>query len=302
MQSQRAKVFISCGQKTQTNEIEAVNEIKTVVEELGFEPYVAVQQQSLLSLRENIFDQLAHSEYFLFVDFIREQLDGTAENRGSLFSHQELAIASYLYLPIIAFQQSGVKQLDGMMKAFQVNAIPFTDINQVPMLVREEIGKAGWRADWKNALAISRQRGEHDDTYVGKDSTMLARFFHLDVTNRNLVKPAFNCIAYVESILDMTSALPIPLRTAELKWAGYTFPYASILARSHRQLDACFVMHDDPQVLYFNCFSDSGHFWRPMMGPGKFEITYLVTSETFPMARLTVTACVGNSIDDAGLT
>ena len=90
----RAKVFISCGQKKETNEIEVANTIGRVLEDMGFEPYIATQEQTLLGLRENIFWHLTTSEYFLFIDFIREQFANSPEHRGSLFSHQELAIAS----------------------------------------------------------------------------------------------------------------------------------------------------------------------------------------------------------------
>src|SRR5438874_9303687 len=94
----RALVFISCGQRKESDEPAIAQRIAERLEELGFDTYIAVQRQSLRSLRENIFEHLRDAEYFLFVDFPREELiplDGTQhERRGSLFSHQELAIAS----------------------------------------------------------------------------------------------------------------------------------------------------------------------------------------------------------------
>ena len=83
------------------------------LELLGYVPYVAVTQQSLLAVRENVFPALRDTEYFLFLDFKREPLEGTVpgECRGSLFSHQELAIASYLEKDLIAFQEIGVRRL-----------------------------------------------------------------------------------------------------------------------------------------------------------------------------------------------
>ncbi len=45
-----------------------------LLKSLGFEPYVSVGQSSLEGLRENIFRQIINSEYFLFVDFKREQI------------------------------------------------------------------------------------------------------------------------------------------------------------------------------------------------------------------------------------
>lgn len=302
MEALKAKVFISCGQRKDSEEVEVARAIAKVLEDMGFEPYVAVQDQTLRGLKENIFSQLRASEYFLFVDFPREQLLDTEEHRGSLFSHQELAIASYLGLEAIAFQQKGVKALDGMMGAMQLNPILFDDPAKLPELVHGQVQKAGWRADWKNALRITRQSGEFDDAHIiNIPDRPLARFFHLTVENLNAWKVALNCAAYVESIVDLRSNVSISIRTAELKWAGYNQPTVAILPKSYRDLDAFFVLHNQPQILHFNCFSDSGYFMRPIQGPAKFQLNYVVISETFPPAQITVEATVGNSVTDAVL-
>jgi len=88
------------------------------MDKLGFDPYVAVQEQTLRGLKENIFRQLSYSQYFIFVDFKREKLeDKDAMYRGSLFSHQELALASYLDIPVLALQETGIKKNDGILRA-----------------------------------------------------------------------------------------------------------------------------------------------------------------------------------------
>lgn len=302
MQLLRAKVFVSCGQKKDTEEVEVARAIAHVLEDLGFEPYIAVQQQTLRGLKENIFSQLTTSEYFLFVDFPREQFANSSECRGSLFSHQELAIASYLDLQVIAFQQKGVKPLDGMLGILQVNAIPFDDTKKLPEMVREQVKRAGWRADWKNALRISRDPHEFDDAFiVNQPGQPNARFFHLTVENLNPYKPALNCTAYVEAIKDLETNSPVTFRTAELKWAGYTLPSVAIMPGSKRELDAFFILHSNPPMLHFNCFTDSGYFMRPIQGPGWFRLDFIVVSENFPQARVSVTATVGNKIDEATL-
>jgi len=126
---ERARVFISCGQAKGSDEVATAAEIGRRLEDLGFDCYIGVQEQSLRGLKENIFAQLENSEYFIFVDFKREPLAAATPPlcRGSLFSHQELAIASYLDTPVLAFQEAGVKQDDGVLQFLQGNAIPFTD-------------------------------------------------------------------------------------------------------------------------------------------------------------------------------
>ena len=302
MKALKAKVFISCGQKKDTQEVEVASSIAKVFEELGFEPYIATQEQTLRGLKENIFSHLTTSEYFLFVDFAREQFANSSEYHGSLFSHQELAIASYLDLQVIAFQQKGVKPLDGMLGILQANTIPFDDAKKLPEMVREQVKKAGWRADWKNALRITRNSTEFDDAQiVNQRGQPKARFFHLTVENLNPYKPAVNCTAYVETVTDLRTNSPITFRTAELKWAGYVLPSVAVMPRSYRELDAFFVLHDTPQVLHFNCFTDSGYFMRPIQGPGQFRLNYIVVSENFPQARISVIATVGGTVANATL-
>ena len=125
-----AEVFLSCGQKKGTPEHALALKIAKEIRNLGFGVYVAVEQPSLKSLREEIFERLSNSEYFLFIDFRREQLlsqTGTkTEFRGSLFCHQELAVASYLQLKPLLFHESGVKEYDGMLGALQANSIEFS--------------------------------------------------------------------------------------------------------------------------------------------------------------------------------
>lgn len=104
MTTNKARVFISCGQKKDSDEAAIATAVANEVRDLGFEPYVATARQSLRALRENIFQELTNTEYFLFIDFRRERLGDLdpPEYRGSLFSHQELAIASFqeIELPI----------------------------------------------------------------------------------------------------------------------------------------------------------------------------------------------------------
>jgi hypothetical protein len=69
----RARVFVSCGQGND-EERQISSEIEFKLSELGYEPYVAINRQSTLSVIQNILDMLERCEYYLFVDFKREQL------------------------------------------------------------------------------------------------------------------------------------------------------------------------------------------------------------------------------------
>jgi hypothetical protein len=69
-----ARVFISCGQAKETDERIVAHRISERLKAEGYEPYVAVEEQTLAGLTENIFGWLRKSEYFVFVDFKREPL------------------------------------------------------------------------------------------------------------------------------------------------------------------------------------------------------------------------------------
>jgi hypothetical protein len=74
IKGRRARVFISCGQTKDSDELETAQKIRDRLQELGFDPYIAVEEQTLSGLKENIFRQLQTAEYFVFVDFKRERL------------------------------------------------------------------------------------------------------------------------------------------------------------------------------------------------------------------------------------
>jgi hypothetical protein len=154
----KAQIFLSCGQNPEWNEPRFVRLIKEKVQSLGFdEPYVAVHVQSPRSIRENVFRQLEESDYFVWIDFKREEIgkkDGEAISRGSLFTNQELALASFLEMDWILFQEIGV-QRDGMLNAIQGNATSFSNRNDLPDLIAEAIRRRQWTTDTRNTLALS---------------------------------------------------------------------------------------------------------------------------------------------------
>jgi hypothetical protein len=147
-QNLRAKVFISCGQRKDSDEVVIAQQIADRLEKKEFEPYIAVQQASLRGLKENIFQELSLSEYFLFVDFKREKISDSIY-RGSLFCHQELAIASFLDIPVLGFQEQGVSPDDGILSFLQANCTPFTDRHTLANVIADKM-------NWLSGVHIGR--------------------------------------------------------------------------------------------------------------------------------------------------
>jgi hypothetical protein len=301
----RAKVFISCGQRKRTEEFETAQKIEAKLIELGFDPYIATEKQTLSGVKESIFPELESSEYFLFIDFKREHLGNEKLCRGSLFSHQELALASYLGKQVIAFQEEGVKQRDGLMGYLQGNAIGFADRAQLPNLVVAEV-RNRWNPHWKDRLLLMREAGQHVDIMKGRPNQtgivelVPTRYFHITVKNLNPRKMATNCYAYLEKVEQLTDTgrIDIRLKTIEFKWEGYLLPNAVIAANHERSFDAFFVYEDNPSQVQFSVLSDSGEVIPRLPTAEDFLLTYGVISENFAHATQTFQLHLSNNVDD----
>lgn len=290
-----ARIFISCGQSKKSDEIEVAKAISDRLRGRGFDPYIAVQEQTLQGLKENIFGRLRKSQYFVFVDFKREKLGRSQHCRGSLFSHQELAMASLLEIDVAAFQERGVKPLDGLIQLLQVNAVEFTDKNLLPNAVADIIEERGWTPNWRNELVLE---ASPPVDAVG------AKCFHVRVRNRHREKLALNCSGYLESITRLPNTpIGMPDETLECKWAATPLPRVSIPAGRARRFDALQIRYAEPLSVVFPILTDSPEYMpRIPQAVGEYELSYLVTSDNFPTAQARFILDLRNSVADTTFT
>src|SRR5437764_14665793 len=84
-----ARVFISCGQ-SQTTERQVAKRLERWFREKGFDPYIAIQAQSLSDINAGIINVLRASDFYVFIDFRREKLSNARPPayRGSLFTNR----------------------------------------------------------------------------------------------------------------------------------------------------------------------------------------------------------------------
>jgi hypothetical protein len=166
-QSARARIFLSCGQQKGSNEIKIAKAVSRNLERQGFATYIAVEEQTLEGITDNIFKKLEESEYFIFIDFRREPLGGLNKGkpvyRGGLFSQQELAVATFLKKPVIAFQETDIKSLDGILQFVQANSFTFETRQFLPTEISRAVRKKRWNPNWRNQLVIDRIPTEHED-------------------------------------------------------------------------------------------------------------------------------------------
>lgn len=282
----KARVFLSCGQNKRSEEPAIAEKIAQRIFDLGFDCYMAVTEQSLRGLRENIFAQLESSDYLVFIDFKREELKtdgGSPVHRGSLFSHQELGIASFLEIPALIMQERGLKPLDGMLGAMQANAIEFSDRNLLPNVVADLIAGKLRNGEWRNNTrsSLSLEVAVPPFTDALQNIGVMRRFYHIAVRNNHHRKAALYCYAHLDAVLNLgTNKLSRP-RTVEFKWAGTPLPGVRIGPNTIREFDGVDFILANPIQPKFWPITDSPDYLPRLDGPGKYRLSFSVVSQNF---------------------
>jgi len=305
MDEEQAMVFISCGQNRSSDELATAQAIAAALQSEGFATYIAVEQQTLAGVRDNIFNRLRDAEYYVFIDFMRERLldSPEPEHRGSLFTHQELALASYLEKDVVAFQEKGVRPLDGLIAFLQANCKTFSDRSALPDLVLAEVCSRGWNPAAHNRLRFELPEPPFMDLTMSDDpAKRQGRFFHLRVVNGHPTRAALDCYAYLDRVVECGTGRPVEYETAELRWAGYVLPNAVIAPRSYRLLAAFYVAHDDPAVPQFQMFTISGRFRPWFRGPGSWDLSYRVMCQSLPGSTATYRMTLSSDLNEVRLT
>jgi hypothetical protein len=284
----RARVFLSCGQK-EGQEREIASKIAMKLKKLDYDPYIAVEEQTLRGFTQNILPRLDESEYYIFVDFKREQLvqdSERKEHRGSLFSHQELGIATFLDKPVIAFQEQGVKRRDGLIGFLQINTKQFSDRNTLPDEIIRAVKKQNWNPRWRNELILEREKKTEYEDAVYRPLAIQGRWYHINIKNLHERKMAVGCVAYLESIRDIsTGEVRVP-EPVEFKWKGMKTAKVAIPPKTNRLLDAFFVFCSSPNIVYLSInqflVDFSGfHDQYTLKGPNDYELEYVIFSANF---------------------
>jgi hypothetical protein len=316
----KSRVFISCGQHGSsddlTSELGIAMIVKRRLEELGFEVYIAIEQHTLSGFTENILPTLQDSEYYLFIDFNREKIITESKNerydiefkyRGSLFSHQELGIATFLKKEhTLVFQEKGVLEKDGIKGFVQSNPITFDNRKILPNKIIEVITSEQWHTGWRNRLLVEREEDEHEDTFYYSTASDV-RFFHVKVTNNHNLKTAHECSVYLNSITDLNDRTVRCPPVVEFKWQAMKTESVMILPNQARYFDALFVEKHIPNIVHLGinpCLLDFSGFYQPYIiaAPGDYELEFELTSREFQSLRTKFRLHIGTNLDDLRLS
>ena len=191
------------------------------LESFGFEPSVSVGQSSLEGLRENIFRQIIDSEYFLFVDFKREQIVRN-DSSGSMVIPpfrvfvlpSRIGHRFFLRMEAIGFQEEGMLR-EGILDVIQLNCQNFKGPVDLLGKVREQIAeKVGNRTGELNSPCIESQTNM--GRWIGESI-----YWHVKVQNVDWRKPALDCRATSTKCVTHMAARSSPLGNLSLSGLGH---------------------------------------------------------------------------------
>jgi len=315
----KAEIFLSCGQNPKYGEPEIAEEIKKKIESLGFDCFVAKEEQSLECLRDVVFKHLEEADYFVFIDFKREELvegktSANSNNRGSLYANQELAVAAYLGLAhrVLLLQEKGVKERDGILSAVLANLNEGREIFQasdrtnlpdrvcelIQMKLQHENDHHRWTNQTRNTLAMSA---------CLSGPRVLPQPFHVKVENRHHRKLARNCSAYIVEVQNMENGRKLnqeeKWETVELKWANTTSPSVRISPQSYRIFGSFWLTRPNGSQInlefFFRTAPSTTDYFPHKLDPGDYRLTYSVVSENFKSVQHTFEFRFDQSIHEA---
>lgn len=273
----RSKVFISCGQATPEEQRTAAD-IKERLAADGFDVYVAIQAQSIEDLNSGIIGQLRRADYYIFIDFAREDVHNG--QRGSLFTNQELAMACILQFEhVLFFQQAGVRP-EGLLSFMGANPTAFRTQIELPDVVVAAVHQREWSRTYSRHLVVTRPRWS--DTVIKFDE-LVGRFLYVDIENCRYDLAAYDTVARLNAINGM------PCRDrSHLKATGQPGFSQIIWPRNHGAFDVLMVSALAKHQVFLNSALDVWPKPPVIDVPGTHRFEYAVLARQFPILHFTI--------------
>jgi hypothetical protein len=286
------KIFVSCGQASE-EERDAAAELKKWLRDQGFHPYVAIQAQSIQDVNTAIISELKASDYYIFIDFPREHLHNNPDGlqRGSLFTHQELAIAYILGFEKVLFLRYKNNKLEGLLRYMASNAIIFSTPKEAIEKVKSSIIERRWNPDYTRHLIPTNLRWSESIMRYGSHSTgenFIGKFLYIDIKNLRSDLAAFNTVARLSSIYDSAGKPILVTDQSHLKVTGQPGYSQTIWPESHGAFDLLIVKADQTGAICLNSSLDLRPKPLIINQSGQYTLFYEVLSESFPVLNFRI--------------
>jgi hypothetical protein len=289
----KGKIFISCGQREK--ELRIAQKIGAMLRARGFDCYIAKDVQSIPEINWGIIRELKNSDCYLFVNFCREELP-KGKFRGSLFSHQEFAIAYALGFEdkILVVNQKNAKR-EGLLRYFGCNTQEFTDYGDCVAVVCRAMRGTNWRSDYSRRLHAGRPRVSRGIRYTNPDTgiDLKGDMWILDIHNHrpDIAARETSCklVSYKRTGSRVTTQSEIQ---SPLKASGRPSFSHTIFPQSHASFDLfCIgesIYHSGEKRVYLNSALDLTPTPSLRITNGSWELTYEFHAIDFPVLRVVI--------------
>lgn len=282
--SHKALVFLSCGQRN--GERELAKDIQKLIEdEFGLACYNADSRQGFDDVM-SITEHLSRADYYLFIDFKRE-IDDRNEIPISVFTHQEFALArAWGITEMLAFKEKDLRS-HGILGYVLAHPVEFNRDNLIE-LVRENITKKGWKANYSrnlvpSELVCTERPVQYSDHHGGNSE----KIWRIKIENRRTDRAAINTIAILDHVYDSATRQERRPDTTFLKWSGQAAYQKTIFPNSSAEIDA-FALRVNQEGVFLHSDSDV-HPRKPIITErGEYSLKYLLYADSFPPVHFTI--------------
>lgn len=284
-----AKVFISCGQADK-NERKVAADVREWLESMGFEVFVALETQSLNDINYGTISHLRRSDYYLFIDFPRERILARHESitdppryRGSVFTHQELALAYLLDFPDSVFLKHKDVELRGIAQFQMANAQEFSDYAEILPYVKVLVTGRSWDSKYsRHLVADNCEWSLSPIRFSDHTGTMDQHVCFVKIHNRRKDVGAISATTRLIEIVNPDGCSRPSPDTSDLKWAGQPGFARTIRPNDSETISALALDMNNPSRVYLHSAADVRRC--PIIDSlGEYVLTYQVFSQEFPI-------------------
>jgi len=277
----KSKIFISCGQAN-ANEVKVANEVSTWLNSEGYQPYVAIETQSILDVNSGIISELKSSDYYIFINFKRDQIVNgeTTFYRGSVFTNQELGIAYAMGFEKMLFINQKDVRREGIFGYLVSNTPEFDNYDEVLPIIKDAIAKAKWTNDYSRNLIIQHLRWGNPISYTDHTGRRNVKGLNVDVFNNRPDVGASNTVCRLRTIFTNGVTNISPDRS-HLKCCGSPGYSNIIWPKDHIAFDLFSIHLDNPTDIFLHSALDVNPRVPIINSIGKYELEYEVFAKGF---------------------
>lgn len=286
-----SKVFISCGQAS-NEEKDAANDVASWLLNQGFNPYLAIEVQSILDINEGIISELKSSDYYLFINFSREKVQGEKGEffRGSFFTNQELAIAYALnFERLICINQNGTRR-EGLFSLIGSNTPEFDSYDKVLSTVQSAVQKAKWDPNYSRNLVITNPHWSSPNILHGDHTGQRQiKALYIEIHNKRNDRGAIDAVIRLSHINNPNGQRAHSPDRSHLKCAGFANQYSqTIWPQSQVSFEILALDMNNQSQAYLSSAMDILPRSPIIAHIGKYVLEYEVFSQGFPKVTFSI--------------